>query len=70
MHRILLALTIISLTSCEVLKQVQDTVLAEPSSTEIAAGLKEALTIGISKGSDLLSQEDGYYASVYKILLP
>ena len=70
MHRILLALTIISLTSCEVLKQVQDTVLAEPTSTEIAAGLKEALTIGISKGSDLLSQEDGYYASAYKILLP
>ena len=33
-------------------------------------GLKEALTIGISKGSDQLSQLDGYYKSAYKILLP
>ncbi len=28
---------------------------------EIAAGLKEALTNGVSKGSDLVSQLDGYY---------
>jgi hypothetical protein len=31
------------------------------SSEEIAEGLKEALTNGISKGSDLVSQLDGYY---------
>jgi hypothetical protein len=31
------------------------------SSEEIAAGLKEALTNGISKGSDLVSQMDGYF---------
>jgi hypothetical protein len=31
------------------------------SSEEIAAGLKEALTNGISKGSDLVSQVDGYF---------
>lgn len=31
------------------------------SSEEIAAGLKEALTNGISKGSDLVSQLDGYF---------
>lgn len=31
------------------------------SSEEIAAGLKEALTNGISKGSDLVSQIDGYF---------
>jgi hypothetical protein len=31
------------------------------SSEEIANGLKEALTNGISKGSDLVSQLDGYY---------
>jgi hypothetical protein len=31
------------------------------SSEEIAEGLKEALTNGISKGSDLVSQIDGYY---------
>jgi len=37
---------------------------------EIVGGLKEALQIGIGKGSDLLSREDGYYKSAYKILLP
>lgn len=37
---------------------------------EIAKGLKEALNNGISKGSDLLSQADGYYKSPYKILIP
>lgn len=31
------------------------------SSEEIAEGLKEALTNGISKGSDLVSQVDGYF---------
>ena len=31
------------------------------SSEEIAAGLKEALTNGISKGSDIVSQMDGYF---------
>ena len=30
------------------------------SSAEIAEGLKEALTNGISKGSDMVSQVDGY----------
>jgi len=32
--------------------------------------LKEALNIGVSKGSDQLSQTDGYFKSPYKILLP
>ncbi len=31
------------------------------SSEEIGAGLKEALTTGVSKGSDLVSQADGYF---------
>jgi hypothetical protein len=31
------------------------------SSEEIANGLKEALTTGISKGSDIVSQVDGYF---------
>jgi hypothetical protein len=31
------------------------------SNDEVAAGLKEALTNGVSKGSDLVSQLDGYY---------
>ena len=37
---------------------------------EVVLGLKEALTRGISIGSDLLSAEDGYYKSIYKIALP
>ncbi|MBT8219627.1 MAG: DUF4197 domain-containing protein [Bacteroidia bacterium] len=37
---------------------------------EIGLGLKEALTIGIGKGSDQLSQINGYFDSPYKILLP
>ena len=40
------------------------------SNDEIGNGLKAALEIGISKGSDLLSQKDGYLKSPYKILLP
>lgn len=31
------------------------------SAKEVGAGLKEALTVGISKGADLVSQVDGFY---------
>jgi hypothetical protein len=37
---------------------------------DMAAGLKEALNIGIGKGADQLSAVDGYFKSPYKILLP
>lgn len=40
------------------------------TTAEVAGGLKEALTIGIGKGAQRLSQTDGYFKSVYKILLP
>ncbi|MEO1258267.1 MAG: DUF4197 domain-containing protein [Bacteroidota bacterium] len=42
----------------------------ELTTAEISSGLKQALEIGIGKGSDLLSKKDGYYKSAYKILLP
>lgn len=42
----------------------------ELTSGEISSGLKQALEIGIGKGSDVLSQKDGYFKSQYKILLP
>lgn len=42
----------------------------QPSNTEIVSGLKEALSIGAERGAKSLSQTDGYYKSVYKILLP
>lgn len=39
-------------------------------STDVGAGLKQALEIGVSKGADYLSKEDGYLKSAYKILIP
>ena len=50
-----------------------DDILSEtssPSKSRIAQGLKEALTNGVSRGTSVLSQVDGYYKSSYKILLP
>ena len=41
------------------------------SSNEISNGLKEALSIGVTKGANLLSQPDGFFANAaLKILLP
>lgn len=37
---------------------------------EIGNGLKEALNLGVEEAVTSLSTEDGYYESVYKILLP
>lgn len=37
---------------------------------EVSSGFKQALEIGIGKGSDQLSALDGYFKSPYKILLP
>jgi len=70
--RILILLTVVmSLGACAELQKIldnsQNTAL---TSAEVARGLKEALDIGISKGSDILSARDGYYKSAYKILLP
>lgn len=42
----------------------------ELSSSEISAGLKQALEIGITKGADRLSEPGGYFESVYRIPLP
>lgn len=65
-------LLLFQLTSCAELQNMAGTVLTEETltSADIANGLKEALTIGISKGSDVLSATDGYFKSEYKILLP
>lgn len=45
------------------LNKIKETISARDklSTEEVAAGLKEALTSGASKGSDLVSQLDGYY---------
>jgi len=49
-----------------------DTILGsgELSSAEISSGLKQALEIGITKGAERLSEEGGYFNSVYRISLP
>jgi hypothetical protein len=56
------------LPSCDTLQQLSGGL--EPTTAEIAQGLKQALEFGISEGTTLLSQRDGYFKSEYKILLP
>ncbi len=62
--------SLMTITACDVLQQVANSALSEPSLAEISQGLKEALKIGIGKGADALAQKDGYFKSAYKILLP
>lgn len=67
-------LVLFTLTACDpaTFNSTLGTVLGENglSSTEIGNGLKQALEIGISKGAERLSRENGYLQSPYKILLP
>ncbi len=53
-------------------KQAKDGLLggAGLSQEEAGNGLKEALDLGVAQAVDFLSAEDGYYKSVYKVLLP
>ena len=64
----------LSFTSCspQQFQEVLDTLNSSGVLTdgEVSSGLKQALEIGISKGSDQLSALDGYFKSPYKILLP
>ena len=72
--KFLLIFSVLTFSSCSPaeLQQVLGSVLDSGALTngEISAGLKEALKIGIGKGSDRLSSLDGYFKSQYKILLP
>lgn len=67
---LLIGALMLSAAACDTLQSIAKEVLAEPSLEEIGRGLKEALIAGITKGSNVLSQKDGYYKSAYKILLP
>lgn len=59
------------ISSCAELQSLVDSTPDVPlTKEEVARGLKEALSIGISNGSEALSKLDGYYKSPYKILLP
>ena len=44
--------------------------LGELSQGEVGNGLKEALNVGVKKAVDVLSKENGYLESPYKILIP
>ena len=61
------------LISCDPkdMQKVLDSVSNVPlSNSDIAAGLKQALDKGVDQSVKTLSATDGYYASIYKILLP
>jgi hypothetical protein len=74
MKKFTLALLLIStpvfFSSCDTLQQIANEALSEPSLAEIGQGLKEALNKGVTNGVNTLSARDGYFKSVYKILLP
>lgn len=67
-------LCILFLNSCDVLNNVQISgvnTTGEPTNSEIGMGLKEALNVGISKGVNELTKQDGYFKNqLIKILLP
>ena len=71
--KVLLLLFCFQLVSCDpaALQRTLDALgSAELSTSEVSSGLKQALEIGIGKGSETLSRKDGYFKSAYKILLP
>ncbi|MCF8245631.1 MAG: DUF4197 domain-containing protein [Saprospiraceae bacterium] len=71
--KVLLLLVCFQLVSCDpaALQRTLDALgSAELSTSEVSSGLKQALEIGIGKGSETLSRKDGYFKSAYKILLP
>lgn len=70
----ILALSANTFAQLDKITQKAKTVLSNSgvnlSNDEIGNGLKSALEIGISKGSEALAQKGGYLNSVYKIPLP
>lgn len=73
MKYLTLILTSLLLVSCDpkdlqsILKNVNEIPL---SNADIAKGLKEALDKGVDQSVKTLAVKDGYYASIYKIVLP
>lgn len=71
--RLILILMPLFLLSCDpadiqkVLDGMSEVALTD---ADIAAGLKEALNLGVDKAVTTLAAENGYYLSPYKILLP
>ena len=64
----LISLFSLVFTACP--SSLQDFIEVPLTNADIASGLKEALNLGTDDAVALLSAQDGYYKSVYKILLP
>jgi len=73
MRSFILILLTLSLVSCDPkdMQKVLDTLgTTALSNADISAGLKEALDKGVAQSVSTLAANNGYYSSVYKILLP
>ncbi|HMN90586.1 MAG TPA: DUF4197 domain-containing protein [Saprospiraceae bacterium] len=73
LKKLSLLMLAIALAACDsaTLQQLGSAVGAGAlTEADMAAGLKEALNVGIGKGAEQLSAVDGYFKSPYKILLP
>ncbi len=73
LKRLTFALLVITFTACDsaTLRELGSVLTETPlTSAEVAGGLKEALQQGITKGAKALAEENGYFLSEYKILLP
>lgn len=76
--RILLALSLILSLSIspayaqfgKLLDKAKSVVTGEDGSLNVAGGLKEALETGVNDAVATLAQENGYYSSPYKVLIP
>ncbi len=76
--RILLALSLIISLSIspaqaqfgKLLDKAKSVVTGEDGSLNVAGGLKEALETGVNDAVATLAQENGYYSSPYKVLIP
>lgn len=54
----------------KLLDKAKSVVTGDDSSLNVAGGLKEALEIGVSDAVASLSQENGYFESPHKVLIP
>jgi hypothetical protein len=72
MRKLSLFLIVIFLTSCDpkAFQQMMESGSGILTNADISAGLKEALDKGVDKSVKTLAAQNGYYESVYKILLP
>jgi len=69
LYNLALILFLFLLSSCELEELISGTSGPEISQGEAATGLKDALIKGISKGSEMLSKNDGFYGNP-KVRIP